>query len=598
MRKLRKKEILAGLFLLLAFSGLIRVSQGGANPKPVSYSWKEVSFETSLFREWNNEPYTVNYSGTVDKNFTLYDGSANIQEQTQTRERREVHYISNYTYSSESRQKGYLDSKLTLSAYQVSVSLDKDLSLQWFALKQAVIDQTYYQESYATQYHYEEQAIQYVTSHFETINYTTGQTIAKWTSYQVVPKNINQTLEETSSDSTYFRQDHWEVCMPICLTMQLFKNSDGDKVAWAELFSEYILYRDLDGDLIYSAGESSDFQRNGFSIYSSNEMCGVIRPMAFHQESYQEITSLSNPQDTSNDSVEINHPDDVSVEEITDSIVFTPPELVDDVVSWEISYDQIPVFASIADEKNMNFYSSQYNCSMADATPQDFTFGFDYEIGSDQANLDFTMAISEVKDPTLGAALENLSLALPFYDYFLSTADIKEQDQVALTLPADKFSFGNDNKTVAEINLINPSKKNYTLMDYPVAGDNSEFVSIGGSLHHIITEEQAHNSNAGNPFLNLIYLLDDVVKNDPTFTVSGSLHHVHTVNYPTWNGKSLVHDPTLIVYFASSPSNVEPPSIPGFSVALQLLALIIIVSSIIWVKLRKNPNKDSQIHFF
>jgi len=588
------RYILVGIGMFIIIMSSFQAGMGAEiDPKKIKTSWREGTLEQSLFREWNEESIIINYSGTIDRDYVLHSHSFNESENTWTKERRENHYISNYSYFSETKMKGNISSHMILQGYQVEVALDKKVSLQWFALRQGSIDFESFQESYSKQYNYQEQYVQEVTSHFEKFDLSTGQSLAQWVSYEEIPDSINVSLEETTSDSTTYSQHQMTFTMPIMLTMQVFENSEGAKIAWAEMFNEFLVYRDLDEDLIYSAGESEDLQGNGFSLYSSDEFCGVYRPMALEQHSYQEINYIDHPQDSYNQTIHVNYPQDISVNEIANQITFTPPETVDNTISWDILYPQMSTYAVITDPEKPpeEWYSSTFNSTMENATPGNFSYGFDYSIGSQQATLNFTLGLSAIEEPALKEALKDLGITLPFHDYFLATTDIEEVDQVDLSMPADMFSFESNGQTVAEINLINPLKKNYTLEDYPKVGINTELESLGGSLHHIIVSDQEQNSNIGNPILNLIYTLRDFVEQDTSFTIVDSLYHVHTLNYPTWAGKKLTHDPTLIVYFAPS---APPPSIPGMPIMWEIGVVSISISTIILIKIKKNRKIQSK----
>jgi len=128
--------------------------------------------------------------------------------------------------------------------------------------------------------------------------------------------------------------------------------------------------------------------------------------------------------------------------------------------------------------------------------------------------------------------------------------------------------------------MINPVKRNYTLYDYPELGINTEMESAGGSLHKLLLADSEQSANAGNPFINLIYTIKDIVDADPTFTIADNLYHVETQNYPIWNGEKLIHDPTLTIYYedqsqepGESPTNGPDALIPGFDLFI-VVALV------------------------
>jgi len=152
------------------------------------------------------------------------------------------------------------------------------------------------------------------------------------------------------------------------------------------------------------------------------------------------------------------------------------------------------------------------------------------------------------------------------------------------------FSFESNGTTVAEFNLINPQKKNYILYDFPDVGVNTEMESFGGSIHRLLMERAEANSNTGNPFINLIYSIEDIVQADSTFTVADDLYRVETLNYPIWNGERLIHDPTLTIYYDPQTTPNEPPdetpSIPGYN--LYSILCVLAIGSLILVAKNKS----------
>ena len=103
----------------------------------------------------------------------------------------------------------------------------------------------------------------------------------------------------------------------------------------------------------------------------------------------------------------------------------------------------------------------------ADTSPSNFSYGYNYQITNETADLDFTAHLPKLSDPDFFNAADNLSLAFPHYTYFLSSTEIEETINPALTIPSSMFQFDLNGTKVAEINMDNEDKKNYTLMDYP-----------------------------------------------------------------------------------------------------------------------------------
>ena len=163
----------------------------------------------------------------------------------------------------------------------------------------------------------------------------------------------------------------------------------------------------------------------------------------------------------------------------------------------------------------------------------------------------------------------------------MASFDINEVDSKDLTVPSDLFVFEVNGINVAEINMINPIKKNYTLYDFPETGVNTEMESYGGNLNRLLMNYYEQVSNIENPIINLIYTIADIVATDSTFTVVDNLHRTETQNYPLWNGEKLIHDPTFTIYYEPQGAPEEPPAIPGypFYAILGMLGVTVIIKA-------------------
>jgi hypothetical protein len=228
-------------------------------------------------------------------------------------------------------------------------------------------------------------------------------------------------------------------------------------------------------------------------------------------------------------------------------------------------------------------------------SPGDFNYQFDYNLSESQADLDFTLSLSKISNESFYNAVQGLGLCLPHHNFFVASFDINEVDPVELTVPSDLFTFESNGSTVAEINMINPAKKNYTLYDFPELGTNTEMESAGGSLHKLLVADSEQTGNVGDPFTNLIYTIKEIAEADPTFTIADDLYKIETQNYPLWNGEKLVHDPTLTIYydpqdFGEEPPDLPEPAIPGFDLcAIFAVASTVISMQIIKRKKEKKP---------
>ncbi len=595
---------------LLVFSFFVPIFVAGqetaAPPTTPTYSWQETTFDYSLFREWPGESNIINHSDVLSYVFNTSAYSYNQSEQTFTREVRTHSCDGSYSYFSNTTTKGYIDVDMSLDVFLVNIQYGKAVDMVWVALKQGNLQMDNFLEQYEEDYSFFENYTMVTEKEFTKFNATTSEIIDIWTeiSYEANVRNI--TVDGDPVVSNLFNSYDLEFSLPLILTTQIFTTKHKNKIAWAELFYEFIVYKDRDGDSIYSAGETSNPSNSGFSMYSSDEFCGTVRPMAWDFQVYSEtINPISNV--SSNYTMNALIPYDKSVSEIASTIQFTPPtESAENIISWNVKYPQFPISTSITDHDKdpSEWYSTPTNATHSQMSPGDFNYQFDYNLSESEANFDFTLSLPKISDEDFYNATQGYGLSLPRYNFFLSTFDIEETDQIELTIPSDLFTFISNGTTVAEVNMINPVKKNYILHDYPILGMDTEMESAGGSLNKLIMSASEQSSNAGNPLINLIYTLKDIVDADPTFTIADELFHVETQNYPVWNGEKIVHDPTLTIYFEDQgteetpiddpdPTPSTPPGIPGFDlfVVVGLISAVVVIQALT-LKKRFVANKD------
>ena len=196
---------------------------------------------------------------------------------------------------------------------------------------------------------------------------------------------------------------------------------------WAEIFYDYIVYNDKNQDGIYSAGETDNPSTSGFSIYSGDEMCGVVRPLAWGFQMYYEYIDLITNTSTNITIHEI-LPFDKSVSEIASTIQFTPPTLIgDSVVSWDIEYAQFPIKATIIDRDKIpsEVYYTETNATYDLMSPGDFKYQFDYNLSENRADLDFTLSLSKISNDSFYNAAQGYGLCLPHYNFFVASFDLE-----------------------------------------------------------------------------------------------------------------------------------------------------------------------------
>jgi len=373
-----------------------------------------------------------------------------------------------------------------------------------------------------------------------------------------------------------YATEHSEFSTPLILTIQMYTTESGEKIAWANMFQDFIIYKDEDSNGIYSAGKSS-YGLAVDSLYDSVEYCGYIKPIAEQTNTYVEY-------EDHNYTVTEIYPKDKSINEIASTIEFTPPTTTDGTdISWGITYPDFPIDSDAFGGGPS--YESPHNASYIHTSPGTFSYSFDYLVNNTQADLDFTLDIPKLTNDTLYGAVQGSSLALPHYNYFLSTFDIKERDEKELTVPADIFTFESNDAIVAELNMF--KKKNYTIFNYPVSSESTTIEALGGSINPLLMGVIEVGANPSNLLINLIYYIRDAVNIFPSFNVQDDLYRLETQNYPVWSGEKFTHDPTLSIFYADYTSSDE--IIPGFNSGI-IIGVVIVISTVS-IRQRKKRQK-------
>ena len=286
-------------------------------------------------------------------------------------------------------------------------------------------------------------------------------------------------------------------------------------------------------------------------------------------------------------------PSDRTVSEIASSIVFSPPvEISETEISWDVQYPDFPLQITWLDKDvpSDEWYFTPGNALYDEMSPTNLSYGFDFKLNDTQADFDITWSIGKLTNDTAYDKVQGYGLVIPQYNFFLSSFKIDEIDQAQLSVPRDKFSFISNDTIVAEINMGKPEKKNYTLYDFPTLGVDTQFPSIGGSIHKNAIGFASQSSYYDNPWVSTLFSLDDFVAEDTSFEVVDDLFSMETQNYPQWSGEKLVHDPSLSIYFAGTsedePTDNSGGAIPSYNLPL-LIGAISVVMTIIAAKQKK-----------
>ncbi|MBA7663952.1 hypothetical protein ES703_72000 [subsurface metagenome] len=512
--------------------------------------------------------------------------SQNTMDKERSREiqkKRIVNYEANYTQFCNFTRKGYLNIDIDIDVFKVDVDYGGSAKLIWMALKKGYYEWDYYADTSGYSYEYIEENHQIIDREIKKYDWDTMELIDAWNVTEEIYDTINCSGTGSEMSGMHLKLNT-TFTMPFFLVFQLYTTEKGDNIAWASTFSEFLVFNDKNMDGIFTIAYSEMPHYYGpLNLYTGTEWWGRLKPIAEEYEGSLESPSLNYTTDG-------RFPSDRTVDEIASSIKFTPPSLVgNDTVVWDIDYKGFPIDMVIGRNE---IPSEEYITD--DTSPNDFSYGFDYKIGGGQADLSLTLGLPDITHLDDYGILEkyNLGICLPKYNYFLSSFDINERNPKDLTIPSDIFSFESNNETVAEINLVNPLKRNYTLYDYPSTGETITAESGGANINNIVTLSNSYFGHLNLPELNFLYTIEDLAKTVPGFTVVDNLYHVHTENYPVWAGKKLVHDPTNTIYFEdiTLPFRVAADSITGFDIVI-ISSSVSFVVLVITLKRKKFKKK-------
>ena len=581
------------LFSGVSYSFMVSGSLETSAPPPnLNYSWEETTFYNSRVLLWVDDSYVVNDSGSFNNIYKMDSFRYNVSGGYVIKEVSTVYFDANFTSVINVTTSGNSTTNIDIDAYQVNLDYGQHIKFLWFAAKNGTLDYEYYISKRVEEYLYYEENHRYIESTYEKINLTTWEVINTWNDTTDVYEELNVT-QSTRKEfyPFYIHMDYTsEFVMPLFLTVQIYKTQRNDRIAWANMFFNLIIYKDEDQNGILSVGNQPTWGGPP-GITSSTEWRGFIDTMAQTQYMMAETnaTVFANFTESS--------PKDKTISELVSSIVFTPPvEISETEISWDVQYPNFPLDIQFHDfdKPSDEWYMTPANATYDMMSPTNLSYGFDFRLNDTQADFDITWGIGKLTNDTAYNAVQGYGLVLPQYNFFLSSFDIDEVNQHHLSAPHDKFTFQSNNTVVAEINMGKPGKENYTLYDFPSLGIDTELLSIGGSIHKNAIGFASQNSYYDNPLVSTIFSLDDIVAQDTSFVVQDDLFSMETQNYPIWNGEKLVHDPSLSIYFAETPSEIDGDpngtgeAIPSYNLPI-LIGVISVVMAIIMKKLRRKP---------
>ena len=589
MSKRKKSKVMMILLVLMIYSTAFGNYNVVGDPKPpsVSFDWSEETYSVSFEAEWDGTPKAINFSGYYADTYTYHDAYFNSTEDTLTRKTSTVFYEANYSNNANSTIVGDISMNVTLDIYRVDISYGKDVKFIWAAVKNGTLEVERNMMSEGYNYEYFEEYHAIIETKYRKYNATQPpfELMSQWNETDEVWDELNATRDLPPSLYNTTIIERTKFSTPLIFIMQLYTTENGDKIAWATIFHDFIFYKHKDNDAIYSAGETTEVLSNAPNLWTSSEFCGWMKPIALKKYYYH----INREWGIEFDYWEY-YPFDKTVDEVASTIQFTPPTTTTGLdVSWGIQYPNFPIDTAIMDKDipaKDRFYIPP-NATYDGTSPGTFSYGFDYEVAAEQASLDFTLGIPRLTNQSFYDAVQGYGLALPHYNYFLASFDIKEKNQRELTVPADIFTFESNDTIVAEINMNNPEKRNYTLHDYPTASEDSIIPAEGGSVNTLLLSAIELGGNVINYFTNFIYGIRDEVAKDAEFIVTDDLYMLETQNYPVWSGNEITHDPSSTVFFREQ-AEVDTPSerIPGYH-PVGLMTILFVSAIIIIIKNRK-----------
>ncbi|MBD3351420.1 MAG: hypothetical protein GF364_08030 [Candidatus Lokiarchaeota archaeon] len=580
---------------------------------------------------YDGTPQTFNFSGSYSDIYTYTSSYAGYYNSTYPDVWIEQETICNFTETSSQNMTiimvGNISNHLILDVYRVDVSYGVNLDLIWLALRNGtqIAEQTFY--NYSSYNSFEQNYTReytYTTKLYDEYNGTLLDTIIE---LDTEKGNYSDTLYNPDgfSDGNNWTKMSVEsqFSMPLILSMQFFKSQNNVDVAFADLIQgKYYIYNDTDDDGIYSLGENKTLI--SLDMYSNAEFQGYMHPY---------VGNIKINTTTGNETHSAPHsffpsipttymPSEVKVSDIVNNISFSNPELIGNKVSWDINYAEYPVAATVTDEPGMGMMgfmnNPKYSTFMTElvtfdqpaydkCSPGNFSYGFDYAIEQEKADLDYTIGISKLSNESFYNACQGLGLSLPHYTYFISSETINKTADNVVTRPEDLFGFEIGGSSIAQLDMANPLKKNYTLFDYPKEGNITEHESFGGTVNQLITSaenQQGGGGMGGGDFSNMIYALEGEVESNPTFDNFTGLFTMATQNYPVWSGRKMIHDPTFTVFYKGSSdpntgssfgilSFLLPQDTGGINsyLVIPLFATVVITVSIIAIKSNRKKER-------
>ncbi|TXT62005.1 MAG: hypothetical protein BAJALOKI3v1_700026 [Promethearchaeota archaeon] len=216
---------------------------------------------------------------------------------------------------------------------------------------------------------------------------------------------------------------------------------------------------------------------------------------------------------------------------------------------WDLSYTNFPTYVSGP------YFYTPFNISHEDVSKANYTFDFSFLADKTGSQLDFSSGMSDLEyndEEEYYSFMEEMELCLPHFTYLISSEKIEESFPTVMSLGQDTFTFESAGEKIAEIEMGN-EKKPYILYNRSDNYTPVSFDSVGATVSKFITSAMEDaitplSAVPGDPFCNLVFTIEDEVKNDPLIgqaATPSKLFTIETKNYPKWSGNGIYHDPSF-----------------------------------------------------
>ncbi|MDD1776671.1 MAG: hypothetical protein LUQ65_00775 [Candidatus Helarchaeota archaeon] len=558
------------------------VSAGSGTINAIEWKYGELNGTASLVLVFENDQLNVGDQGTVlsTYNYTssYFDGTYLWDTVTMC----QVDAIYNYTMSQS--LSGNISLQYDYLADYVNIQSGTTINYTWYGIKRTYMNYIYWitDISYMSYTNVSADIVYYQTTYQKNASTSEilGITYNTWSDVYTYELFWNGTQDPELVQYLYLDAIY---AVPAQLSNLYFTDTTGNPIVWSNLLCESYIFADLNDNGIFDVGCASTKGAGLPSMMYSDEFRGMLMPYALKANITIGLINktLGGPVFGYPMNYTQTIPEEVDIDALIDNcyLQWYPPVNTTDGVEFKwgqllLDYPTLAMLPTTAP-----FIHSQ-------GLETDYVYANTLTIDpAGKVSLETANMFGKIENATVKDLMENYSLAIPYYSAFLAPGQINDNVTRGAPIQADDFAFKLGDTLLGEIDLNNPLKVNYTLKDYPSVGIDTILQSKGSSVAKLITDvgETGISSlmSINNPFVIMLYGSNNPY-NLPTNYQRTVCYEL--INYPTWGGHQIVHDPIFIAYFGSG------GGIPGFNVFFVLLAIPILIIVFLKMQLRsKNP---------